>query len=124
MLPPGVCTSTGTEMAYSLSSTRNSTGSFWLEAVFSAFQKLVIRRHTQGKDQSTIAIIRVKPVIAATQRHAGGDEERFVSGAGNLKEGPLLALEHDLAVVEPAGEKHQAIDIDHLPAGKPVIVFF
>ena len=96
----------------------------WSLARAYSFQKLVIRRHTQGKDQSTIAIIRVKPVIAATQRHAGGDEERFVSGAGNLKEGPLLALEHDLAVVEPAREKHQAIDIDHLPAGKPVIVFF
>ena len=37
-LPPAVCTSTGTEMAYSLSSTTKTTGSFRLHAVFSASQ--------------------------------------------------------------------------------------
>ncbi len=89
-----------------------------------SLQKLIIRRHAQGENQSAIAVIRVKPVIAAAQRHASGNEERLVSGAGNLKEGPLLALEHDLPVIKAAGEKHQAIDIDHLPAGKPVIAFF
>jgi hypothetical protein len=38
MLPPAVCTSTGTEMAYLLSSTRKTTGSFRLQAVFMASQ--------------------------------------------------------------------------------------
>ena len=38
MFPPAVCTSTGTEMAYPLSSTTNMTGSFRLEAVFSDSQ--------------------------------------------------------------------------------------
>jgi|GEM_PF-5106036 len=38
MLPPGVCTSTGTEIAYSLSSITNSTGSLPVEAVFIASQ--------------------------------------------------------------------------------------
>ncbi len=38
MLPPAVPTSTGTEIAYSLSSIRNSTGSFRLEAEFSDSQ--------------------------------------------------------------------------------------
>ena len=38
MLPPAVCTSTGTEIAYSLSSMRNRTGSFRLHAVLSASQ--------------------------------------------------------------------------------------
>src|SRR6185503_2576382 len=37
-LPPAVCTSTGTEIAYPLSSIRNSTGSFRLQAVFMASQ--------------------------------------------------------------------------------------
>ena len=36
--PPAVCTSTGTEIAYPLSSMRNNTGSFRLLAVFSASQ--------------------------------------------------------------------------------------
>jgi hypothetical protein len=40
MLPPAVPTSTGTEMAYSLSSMRNRTGSFRLEAEFSDFPEL------------------------------------------------------------------------------------
>ena len=38
MLPPAVPTSTGTEMAYSLSSITNSTGSFRFDAEFSASQ--------------------------------------------------------------------------------------
>ena len=38
MLPPAVCTSTGTEIAYSLSSMRKRTGSFRLQAVLSASQ--------------------------------------------------------------------------------------
>ena len=37
-LPPAVWTSTGTEMAYSLSSTMKRTGSFRLHAVLSASQ--------------------------------------------------------------------------------------
>src|SRR5204862_235978 len=36
--PPAVCTSTGTEIAYPLSSMRNSTGSFRVEALFNASQ--------------------------------------------------------------------------------------
>ena len=36
--PPAVCTSTGTEIAYSLSSMTKRTGSFRLQAVFSASQ--------------------------------------------------------------------------------------
>ena len=38
MVPPAVWTSTGTEMAYLLSSIRKSMGSFRLQAVFSASQ--------------------------------------------------------------------------------------
>ena len=38
MLPPAVCTSTGTEIAYSLSCTTKTTGSRRLAAVFSASQ--------------------------------------------------------------------------------------
>ncbi len=38
MLPPEVCTSTGTEMAYPLSSMQKITGSRRLEAVFNASQ--------------------------------------------------------------------------------------
>ncbi len=38
MLPPAVCTSIGTEMAYLLSSTRKITGSFRLAAVLIASQ--------------------------------------------------------------------------------------
>ena len=38
MLPPGVFTSTGTLMAYPLSSTQKMTGSLLLEAVLSASQ--------------------------------------------------------------------------------------
>ena len=38
MLPPAVPTSTGTEMAYSLSSIRYNTGSFRFDAVFNDSQ--------------------------------------------------------------------------------------
>ncbi len=38
MLPPAVCTSIGTEIAYPLSSTRKMTGSLSVAAVFIASQ--------------------------------------------------------------------------------------
>jgi len=38
MLPPAVCTSTGTEIAYPLSCTQKITGSIRFDAVFSASQ--------------------------------------------------------------------------------------
>ena len=44
MLPPGVCTSTGTEIAYSLSSMRKTTGSRRLHAVFRRLPELALRR--------------------------------------------------------------------------------
>src|SRR5260370_24577672 len=105
-------------MRWHLPSTR------WTYARSYGIQKQFVRRHAQREYQGAVAVIRIEPVIAAFHRHARGHQQRLVPGARDLKINFLLALEHDLPVVYPAGEKHQAIDFDALLAGYSVLGVF
>ena len=51
------------------------------------------------------------------QRQAGGDEDRLVAGAADLKEDLALVLELDFLVVELARQEHAAIDVEQLRRG-------
>ncbi|HYB90502.1 MAG TPA: hypothetical protein VEC38_05595, partial [Candidatus Binataceae bacterium] len=44
-----------------------------------------------------------------------------MSRTGNLEENLLLALEQNLAIVDPPREKHQPVDLDKLLAGEALI---
>ena len=72
------------------------------------FQQLLIRRHAQRQAERAVAIIGIEPVVAGPQHHAGGDQQGLMSGAGDLEENLLLALEQDLAVVELARQDTSA----------------
>ncbi len=85
------------------------------------FQQLLVRRHAQGKAERAVAIVGIEPVVAGAQHHSGGNQQRFVSRARDLKEDLLLALEQDLAVVDPARHVHQPVDFDQLLGGEPFI---
>ena len=62
-------------------------------------QQLILHGVAQGEADGSVAIVGEEPVVARAQGHSGGDQESFVSGAGDLEEDFLLPLEHDLAVV-------------------------
>ena len=64
--------------------------------------------------QRAVAVVRVDPILAGAQRHAGGHLERLVPGAADLEENPVLPLQRHLAVVQPAGGVHQAECPDEL----------
>src|SRR5262249_40585553 len=50
----------------------------------------------------------------------GGDEDRFVSGAADLKEDLALALQLNFLVVELARQQHAAVDGEELVGAEPV----
>ena len=85
MLPPAVCTSTGTEMAYSLSSTTKRTGSFRLQAVFSASQNSPSEVVPSPAVQTTISSSAKVPRWRAQLRLARRPETRL-GGAHGLQE--------------------------------------
>ncbi len=75
-------------------------------------QKLLLDGVAEGEAEGAVAVVGEEPVVAGPQGHAGGDEQGFVAGAGDLEEDLLLALEDDLAVVGPAGEVHEPVKAD------------
>ena len=68
-----------------------------------------------------MTIIRIKPVVPRLQRESSPHSNRFVAGARDLEKNLLLALEQDLAVVDSPRGKHDAIRIDQLLTGEPLI---
>src|SRR5439155_22886212 len=58
------------------------------------------------------------PVVRGAQHPAGGDEHRLVAGTRYLEEDLVLALELDLAVVETAGEVHEAEHVEQVRLGE------
>src|SRR5258708_5243854 len=77
-------------------------------------QKHFQRRHPQLQTQCAIAIVGIEPIVARLQTHARGHQDRFVTGAADLKEDPVLAFHLDFFVVQAAREIHHAKDLQHL----------
>jgi hypothetical protein len=62
----------------------------------------------QRKAQRAVAIVEVQPVVALAQGHSGSDLHGLVAGAANLEEDPVLPLERDFPIVQPASSVHEA----------------
>ena len=84
----------------------------WIVFGADGLQQHVERSYAEHQAESAIAIIGVKPIDSGTKKQAGRGSNRFMAGAGDLKENFVLALELDFAVVQPAGEKHRAVQAD------------
>src|SRR5580692_9203875 len=67
-----------------------------------------LRSHAHGEREGAVAIIQIEPVVSGPQNHAGCDVDRLVSGAADLEENPVLALEENFPVIQAAGEVHEA----------------
>ncbi len=78
-----------------------------------------VRRHAQRQAQGAVAVVRIDPILAGAQRHARGHLERFVPGAADLEEDPVLPLQRHFPVVQPAGSVHQAEGADELFRREP-----
>ena len=70
-------------------------------------QQHFVRRDTQRQAQGAVAIVRIDPVVAGLEDHTRRHLDRFVPGAGDLKENPVLALQNDFAIVQPPRHLHQ-----------------
>src|SRR5207253_776830 len=65
-----------------------------------------------------IAIVWIEPVVAGLQTHGGGDQNRFMTSAADLKEDAILTLHLNLFVVELPRQVHRAKDLQHQFAAK------
>ena len=77
-----------------------------------------LEKHVGGGEaerqaQGAVAIVGEEPVVAGPEGQGRANLEGFVAGAVHLEEDLLLPLEHDLAIVDPAGGIHQPVDLDH-----------
>src|SRR5882762_5378527 len=90
----------------------------WIGFGADALQEHLQRRHPQLEAQRSIAIVGIEPVIARLQTHARGHKDRFVAGAADLKEDPVLTLHLDFFVIEPARLIHRAKNLEHLLAAE------
>ncbi len=70
------------------------------------------RGDAEHQAKRAVAIIGINPIDAGTQKQPHGGGHRFVAGAGNLEENFILALQLDFAVIQAAGKKHGAVEVD------------
>ena len=77
-------------------------------------QQLLLNRVAQRKADRPVAIVGKEPVVSRTHRHARRNQQRLVSCARNLEEDLLLPLQHNLAVVGPARQIHQPVELHQL----------
>ncbi len=70
--------------------------------------------HAEAEADGPVAVVEVEPVVGGPEHAGGGGEHRLVAGAGNLEEDPVLALQLDFLVIQPAREVHQPIKLDEL----------
>ncbi len=68
-----------------------------------------------------VPVVGIKPIVAGLQGESGSSPDRLMPGARYLEVYLLLALEHDLPVVKATGGVHNAVGINQLLAGKPVV---
>ena len=72
----------------------------------------------QFEAERAVAVIEEEPVVGRLEHHAGGREHRLVSGARDLEEDLVLALELDLLVVDAARQEHGLVCGKQLVAGQ------
>src|SRR6516165_6153854 len=77
-------------------------------------QKHIRRGNSQCQAQSAIAIVREKPVVARSKGKRGSNLKRFMTCRRYLKEDLLLPLKEYFAVVQPAGQVHQPVNLNQL----------
>ena len=77
-------------------------------------QQHLERRHAEREAERAVAVVRIEPVVAGLQRHAGGDEHRLVAGAADLEEDQALVLELDLLVVDLPRQHHRAVGAEQV----------
>ena len=86
-----------------------------------ALQEHIVRLDPERQTQCTIPIIGIEPVITGFHRQAGGRTNALMSGSRHLKINLLLALQQNLAVVNPPGGIDDAVGLDQLLMGKSFI---
>jgi len=79
-----------------------------------SLQKHIDRRYAQGKAQRSVAVVREKPIVSRLESKGRTHLQRLVACRRYLKKRLLLLLERDLAVVDPAGQIHEPINVDQL----------
>lgn len=84
----------------------------WILSRADGLEQHLLRSYAERQTEGPIAVIRIDPVLPRPQNQRGGNLHGLVSGAANLEKNAILALERDLAIIEPAGQMHRAIRVD------------
>ncbi len=79
---------------------------------------MVERRLTQGQRHGAVTVVEEEPVVARPAMLGDGDADRLMSRARDLEVRPVLALEADLPVVDPAGGDHRPIEREDALTGQ------
>src|SRR6185503_16610811 len=90
----------------------------WVGGSADCGKELFERRHAELEAESSVAVVRIKPIIAGLQSHAGCDQYCLVPSTTDLKENLILVFELDFLVVDAAREIHRAVHLEHLFARK------
>ncbi len=84
-------------------------------------QEHFLRRHAEREEEGTIPVVGIEPVVGRTGDFPGGDQDRLVAGARDLKVVLVQPLELHLLVVDGARQEHEPIigdELAGLEAGK------
>src|SRR4051794_11813648 len=76
-------------------------------------------RHTKLQTESSIAVIRVEPVVCGLQDHPRSRQNGLVARSRYLKEDLVLSLELHFLVVNASRQEHRAVGSDQLFRRKP-----
>jgi hypothetical protein len=76
------------------------------------------RRDAELEAERAVAVVGIEPVRRGPQHQTGRGQHRLVSGARDLEEDLVLALELDLLVIQPAGKQHRPVSRHELVAGQ------
>jgi hypothetical protein len=63
-------------------------------------EKHVFSSHSERQGKGSVAIIRVKPIVARAEGHGGSDLDGFMAGCADLEVDFVLPLEQDFTVVD------------------------
>ncbi len=85
------------------------------------FEQHLVGRHTELQAERAVPVIGVKPVVTRLEGEPGGDVDRLVARAADLKEDAVLPLELDLAVIQSARQVDDAVDVDELFGGQAAV---
>ena len=72
------------------------------------------RRDAEREHERTVAVVREEPVVRRAQLAGEPEEQRFVAGAGDLEERPVLLAERDLAVVAVTRDEREPEVVERL----------